>query len=214
MTVIKQIVYLALIASAGLIVFILAMGGPAWAASDLILAPNLSFTDDSSPNFPIEGKDLADATVSGVATLIFFGTSNCWNTAREAERLVTLYPKYRDRVHFVVVDLNHASSAQQRLAGQYYHGFIPTLAIFDKSGRVIYDRAGETASTRGDTQHLQELIDSALRYRKSAVAACWRGHLIRRLFSGWRRRDRDASMVTQSSIPKPVPSCFISCARP
>jgi hypothetical protein len=41
---------------------------------------------------------------------------------------------YRDLVHFVVVDLNHASSAQQRLASKYYPGYIPTLAIFDKSG--------------------------------------------------------------------------------
>ncbi len=45
--VIKQIVYMALIATAGLILFILAKGGAVWAASDLMLAPNLSFTDDS-----------------------------------------------------------------------------------------------------------------------------------------------------------------------
>jgi hypothetical protein len=34
----------------------LAVGGPVSAATDLMLAPNLSFTNDSSPNFPIEGK--------------------------------------------------------------------------------------------------------------------------------------------------------------
>ena len=145
----------------GALVF--ATGGPAGAASDLMLAPNLSFTDDSSPNFPIEGKDLADATVArGLPTVIFFGTANCWNTAREAERLVALYPQYHARVHFVVIDLRHASPAQQRLADRYYRGYIPTLAIFNKSGRLIYDGAGETASRRADTKHLQELIDSAL----------------------------------------------------
>ena len=63
----------------------------------------------------------------------------------------------------MVVDLKHASPAQQRLADRYYQGYIPTLAIFDKSGRLIYDRAGETASRRTETEHLQELIDSALR---------------------------------------------------
>jgi hypothetical protein len=162
-TIIKHNVYWTLIGTV-LTASILALNGLALAASDLMLAPNLSFTDDSSPNFPIEGKDLADATVArGLPTVIFFGTSNCWNTAREAERLVALYPRYRERVHFVVVDLKHASPAQQRLADQYYRGYIPTLAIFDKSGRVIYDYAGETASRRGDTEHLQELIDSALR---------------------------------------------------
>jgi hypothetical protein len=146
------------------IAFTLVTGTAARAASDLTLAPNLSFTDDSSPNFPIEGKDLGDATIpGGVPTVIFFGTSNCWNTAREAERLVAIYPAYRDRVHFVVVDLKHPSVAQRTLVDRYYFGFIPTLAIFDKSGRVVYDRAGETASTRGDTEHLRELIDSALR---------------------------------------------------
>jgi hypothetical protein len=161
LTIIRQRVRPILIGTA-LLVF--AASGRAPAASDLMLAPNLSFTDDSSPNFPIEGKDLADATVvRGLPTLIFFGTSNCWNTAREAERLVAVYPRYRDRVQFVVVDLKHASPAQRRLANQYYQGYIPTLAIFDKSGRLIYDRAGETAPRRSDTEHLQELIDSALR---------------------------------------------------
>jgi hypothetical protein len=58
---------------------------PVWmdradAASDLTLAPNLSFDDDSSPNFPIQGKQLSEGSKpSGEATVIFFGTANCWN---------------------------------------------------------------------------------------------------------------------------------------
>ena len=75
---------------------------PARAADDLHLAPGLSFTDDSSDAFPIRGRHLADATTGdGKATIVFFGASNCWNTNREAERLVSLYPKYKDRVRFV-----------------------------------------------------------------------------------------------------------------
>jgi thioredoxin-related protein len=70
--------------------------------------------------------------------VIFFGTSNCWDTAREAERLVQLYPEYRDRVHFVAAHLKHASPARRQLADVYYSGYIPTLAIFDKSGRLVY----------------------------------------------------------------------------
>jgi hypothetical protein len=148
--------------------------GPASAATDLALAPNLSFTGDSSPTFPIEAKQLGDTTIaSDRPTVIFFGTAHCWNTAREAERLVALYPMYRDRVHFVVVDLKHASPAEQRLADRYYPGYIPTIAIFDKSGQVIYDRAGETAARRGDTRHLQELIDSASPEKGSSVAVSW-----------------------------------------
>jgi hypothetical protein len=131
------------------------------AASGLKLAPQLSFDDDSSPNFPIRGENLSEGSVaSGEATVIFFGTSNCWNTSREAERLVSLYPRFRNRIHFVIVDLNHIAPEQQALVSQYYHGYIPTITAIDSKGSVIYNRAGETASTRGDTSNLQRLLDS------------------------------------------------------
>ncbi|HKN12932.1 MAG TPA: hypothetical protein VJX68_07010 [Candidatus Binatus sp.] len=85
-------------------------------ATDLKLAPDLSFSDDSSDNFPIEGKNLSDGSIANdQATVIFFGTANCWNTAREAERLVRLYPQYKDKIRFVVVDLRSPSRAQRPL---------------------------------------------------------------------------------------------------
>src|SRR5690348_4280355 len=103
-------------------------------ATDLKLAPDLSFTDDSSPNFPIEGKNLSDGAIAADhATVIFFGTANCWNTAREAERLVHLYPRYKDKIHFVVVDLRNPSLAQRTLIAKYYDGYIPTIAVIDSS---------------------------------------------------------------------------------
>ena len=133
----------------------------AGAASDLNLAPKLSFDDDSSPNFPIQGQSLADGSIaSGEATVIFFGTSNCWNTAREAERLVKLYSHFHNRIQFVIVDLHNVAPAQEELVAHYYHGYIPTITVIDSKGNVIYDRAGETASTRGDTTNLQRLFDS------------------------------------------------------
>ena len=133
----------------------------AGAASGLKLAPQLSFDDDSSPNFPVQGENLSEGSIaSGEATVIFFGTSNCWNTSREAERLVRLYPRFRNQIHFVIVDLNHATPEQQTLVSRYYHGYIPTITAIDSKGNVIYDRAGETASTRGDTRNLQRLLDS------------------------------------------------------
>jgi hypothetical protein len=133
----------------------------AHSASDLKLAPRLSFDDDSSPNFPIQGLNLSEGSIAhGQATVIFFGTSNCWNTAREAERLVKLYPQFRDRIRFVIVNLHNVAPAQQTLVSLYYHGYIPTIAAIDSQGWVIYDRAGETASTRGDTSNLQRLLNS------------------------------------------------------
>jgi hypothetical protein len=135
---------------------------PGAPATDLKLAPDLSFSDDSSSNFPIAGKNLADGSIANDhATVIFFGTANCWNTAREAERLVQVYPQYKDKIRFVVVDLRNPSLAQQALIGRYYRGYIPTIAVIDRDGKVLYDRAGETASERGDTSGLQKLLDSA-----------------------------------------------------
>jgi hypothetical protein len=135
---------------------------PARAASDLHLAPDLSFTDDSSANFPIAGDSIGDAKVaSDRATIMFFGTAHCWNTNREAERLVALYPKYRDKIDFVIVDLDHPAPSQRLLIAKYYHGAIPTIAVIDSKGDVIYDRAGETAGTRGDTSNLEALLNSA-----------------------------------------------------
>ena len=140
----------------------LATEAPSAPATDLTLAPGLSFSDDSSPNFPIAGKNLSDGSIANDhATVIFFGTANCWNTAREAERLVQVYPQYKDKIHFVVVDLRSPSVAQRGLIARYYHGYIPTIAVIDSRGKVLYDRAGETASQRGDASNLQKLLDSA-----------------------------------------------------
>ena len=133
----------------------------AQAAANLQLAPGLSFKDDSSANFPITGSDLAAGPAAGKATVIFFGTSHCWNTAREAERLVKLYPQYRNQIDFVVVDLNRVSPEQQGLVSRYYRGAIPTVAVVDSKGSLIYDRAGETADRLGDASNLQKLLDSA-----------------------------------------------------
>lgn len=136
---------------------------PARAADDLHLAPGLSFTDDSSEAFPIRGRHLADAaTGDGKATIVFFGAASCWNTNREAERLVSLYPKYKDRVRFVVVDVAHPSDAQKELVAKHYGGAIPTVVVLAPDGSVVYGRAGETATTRGDAQPLAAIIERAL----------------------------------------------------
>src|SRR5271155_1713907 len=159
---VKALAIAASVAAMLIFVVVLATEVPGPPAADLKLAPDLSFSDDSSPNFPIQGKNLSDGSVAADhATVIFFGTANCWNTAREAERLVQLYPRYKDKIRFVVVDLRNPSLAQRALIARYYHGYIPTIAVIDRNGNVLYDRAGETASERGDTSNLQKLLDSA-----------------------------------------------------
>lgn len=72
-----------------------------------------------------------------------------------------LYPQFRNRLQFVIVDLNNIAPEQEGLVSDYYHGYIPTIAVIDSTGKVIYDRAGETAAARGDTSNLQRLLDAA-----------------------------------------------------
>ena len=131
-------------------------------AMDLALAPGLSFTDDSSSAFPIRGKDLADGRIaSDRPTAIFFGTAHCWNTNREAERFVALYRKHRDAARYLVVDLERPSPDQTKLVVRFYRGYIPTLAFLDRNGKVVYNRAGETARERGDASALEQILEKA-----------------------------------------------------
>jgi hypothetical protein len=142
---------------------LLTLTRPAHAAENLTLAPGLSFIDDSSASFPIQGDHLGDADLgNGRPTVAFFGASHCWNTNREAERLVTLYPKFREQVRFIIVDVNHPSETQRPLLKAHYKGFIPTLVIFARDGTVQYARSGETADKRGDTSTLDALISRAI----------------------------------------------------
>jgi hypothetical protein len=136
---------------------------PMAAAENLRLAAGLSFTDDSSAAFPIQGDRLGEAEFGhGRAALAFFGASHCWNTNREAERLVALYPRFRDRVTFIIVDVEHPSDAQRALLAAHYHGSIPTVVVFAPNGAVLYAQPGETASKRGDTHGLEVLLSRAV----------------------------------------------------
>jgi hypothetical protein len=131
-------------------------------ATKLSLAPDLSFTDDSSANFPIRGENVGDGRIAtDRPTAIFFGTAHCWNTNREAERFVALYRRHASEARFLVVDVQHPMAGQLRLVDRYYKGAIPTLAFLDRSGKVVYDRAGETARERGDPSTLEKILREA-----------------------------------------------------
>ena len=144
--------------SAGLAVAPAGAGG----AGGLTLAPGISFTDDSSPNFPIRGDGLDDGRLaSDRPTAIFFGTAHCWNTAREAERFVALYRAHAAEARFLVVDLDRPSADQKELVARFYRGYIPHVTILDARGGVVYDRAGETGTDRGDASVLEGLLRKA-----------------------------------------------------
>ena len=139
----------------------IAPAGPG-GARNLSLAPALSFTDDSSSNFPIRGENLGEGKIaSDRPTAIFFGTSHCWNTNREAERFVAVAAKRKDAVRFLVVDLDHPTRDQKPLVSRFFHGYIPTLAVLDSAGKVVYNQSGETSSRRADTAGLEEILRKA-----------------------------------------------------
>jgi hypothetical protein len=170
--------WIAFTASAVLLLGAIAWGGPtrrqppdpAWrvaaagegGARNLRLADEVSFTDDSSSAFPIEGENLSDGRIaSDRPTAIFFGTAHCWNTAREAERFVKLYRAHAGDARFLVVDLNAPSADQRSLIARLYSGYIPTVAFLDRTGRIVYDRSGETSRERGDSGALETLLADA-----------------------------------------------------
>lgn len=131
-------------------------------AMELALAPGLSFTDDSSSAFPIRGRSLEEGKIaSDRPTAIFFGTSHCWNTNREAERFVALYAKRKDKARFLVVDVHRPSPEQRPLVSRFFSSYIPTLAFLDSRGNVVYNRSGETARARGDFSALEEILRQA-----------------------------------------------------
>ena len=71
---------------------------------------------------------------------------------------MNLYEKYKERVNFVVVDIDqHRSKDQQKLVQRFFKGSIPHLTILGKKGEVLYDRAGETSEEKIST-----LLDKAL----------------------------------------------------
>ncbi|MGH9367975.1 MAG: hypothetical protein ACRD3M_09920 [Thermoanaerobaculia bacterium] len=138
-----------------------APGGPGGTV-DLRLAPDLSFTDDSSGNFPIQGANLSDGKIaSDRTTAIFFGTSHCWNTNREAERFVELYRRHAAEARFLVVDLEHPSADQRLLITRFFGGYIPHVTFLDRRGEAVYNRSGETARERGDVRGLEEMLRKA-----------------------------------------------------
>ena len=61
-------------------------------------------------------------------------------------------------MHFVIVDLNRSrSAAQKELQQKYYRRFIPHVTILDRSGKVLYDAAGEVEESQ-----LASILDRTL----------------------------------------------------
>ncbi len=130
------------------------------AGTDLKLNPKLRYGSDSNDGPLITGKDLDYAKLSTQKpSHIIFHHRECCNSKRQAKRTVELYDKFKEKVNFIVIDLDEVRNKDQvGLKRKYYTHYIPHVTILNKNGKVIYDRAGEVS-----TDKLSDILESAIK---------------------------------------------------
>lgn len=141
------------------VTFVFLLLGESIAATDLKLNPDLDYNSDSDDGPLITGNNMSDGVIkSGKPAYVIFYSRECYNSKRQARRTVELYEKYKDRVEFVVVDLDSGLSEEQKeLKSRYYSRYIPHVTIID-NGKAVYDRSGEIS-----TDEISGLLDAALK---------------------------------------------------
>jgi len=128
------------------------------AGENLKLNPHLDYSSDSMDGPHITGDRMADGAVAGIPNYVLIYGEGCYNSKRQSRRTVELYGKYRGRVNFVIIDLDKGATAEQsELVKKYYQGSIPHVVILDKSGKSVYDAAGEVSEGE-----ISEVLDKAL----------------------------------------------------
>jgi hypothetical protein len=132
--------------AAAMFLFLLLAVSPSEAGENLEINPKLDYSSDSIDGPLITGDHMdAGAAQDRVNYVLMYG-EGCYNSKRQARRTVALYDKYRGRVNFVIVDLDKPlSSSQSELVKSHYTGSIPHVTVLDKTGKAVYDTAGEVS---------------------------------------------------------------------
>src|SRR5262245_609237 len=86
-----------------------------FAAENLKLNPHLDYSSDSHDGPLITGDNIQGGLVAGKPNYIIIFGEACYNSKRQARRTVELYGKYRDKVNFVVIDLDTNHSAEHQV---------------------------------------------------------------------------------------------------
>lgn len=137
----------------------MALAMPAVAADNLKLNQHLDYSSDSHDGPLITGDHLEDGVVGGKPAYIIIYGEGCFNSKHQARRTVELYGKYRDKVQFIVVDLDQKrSAAQEELVTKYYRGYIPHVVVLNRDGRPVYNASGEV-----DEKEISKLLDGMVR---------------------------------------------------
>jgi thioredoxin-like negative regulator of GroEL len=131
----------------------------AFAGDNLKLNSKLDYTSDREDGPLITGDNMDAGVLTGRPAYVILYGEGCFNSKRQARRTVSLYEKYKGRVQFVIVDLDHPlSPAQKELKAKYYRGFIPHVLVLDASGSAVYNSSGEV-----DESVISGLLDKTLR---------------------------------------------------
>jgi hypothetical protein len=130
----------------------------AFGIDNLKLNPRLDYGSDSLDGPLITGDDTQSGFVAGKPNYVIIYGEGCFNSKRQARRTVELYNKYRDRVHFVVVDLDIPRSPEQpKLVNQFYKGYIPHVVVLNARGDSLYNQSGEV-----DSERIEEILNSSI----------------------------------------------------
>ena len=127
-----------------LVILTVLMGAPLWGADNLHLNEHLDYSSDSQDGPLITGEHLQMGAVAGKPNYVIIYGEGCFNSKRQARRTVSLYEKYKERVNFVVIDLDaKRPPEQQELVRKYYQGYIPHVVVLDSAGNPLYNASGE-----------------------------------------------------------------------
>jgi hypothetical protein len=134
-----------------------------FAIDNLKLNSQLDYSSDSLDGPLITGDDGQAGFVAGKTNYVIIYGEGCFNSKRQARRTVELYNKYRNQVHFVVVDLDaRRSPEQQKLVKQFYKGYIPHVVVLDANGNPLYNSSGEVESKEIEAVFAKSFSESAV----------------------------------------------------
>ncbi len=134
-----------------------------FAIDNLKLNSQLDYSSDSLDGPLITGDDAQAGFVAGKTNYVIMYGEGCFNSKRQARRTVELYNKYRNQVHFVVVDLDaKRSPEQQKLVKQFYKGYIPHVVVLDANGNPLYNSSGEVESKEIEGVFAKSFSESAV----------------------------------------------------
>jgi hypothetical protein len=123
---------------------VLSLAACAFAGDNLKLNQKLDYSSDSQDGPLITGDNMDTGVAPGKPAYVILYGEGCYNSKHQAQRTVSLYEKYKGRVQFVVIDLDHQlSPAQQQLQKKYYRGYIPHVVVLDAEGTALFNSSGE-----------------------------------------------------------------------